>query len=126
MYYLEIWSCSTQGFLVTIEEHQTEETIYSFGKREQNKEVVSYRKCMCFFHVLLHPKLWFRLKASLILFLSHVLVSCMFPGSSMGFLTLCSVECLITHTQHTTADLSAIQVLVPPALSPVLYWMFDP
>ena len=57
MYYLGIWNCSTQGFLVTIEEHQTEEAIYSFGKREQNKEVVSYRNCMCFFHVLLHPKL---------------------------------------------------------------------
>lgn len=88
MYCLGIWSCSTQRFLVTTEQHQTEEAIYSFGKREQNKEVVSYRKCMCFFHVLFHPKLRFRLKASLILFVSHVLVSCIFLGSSMGVLIL--------------------------------------
>ena len=65
--------CMLGGFelfsnsLLMFAEYLREEAITLLEKK-YNKELVSYRKFMCFFNVLFHHKLWFRLKACLILF----------------------------------------------------------
>lgn len=81
-----IWSCFPSLFLFAVGRRSTRRGNDSFRNMLTKRGTGQQEKLHAFFfNVLLHHKFWFLLKACLNLFLSHVLVSSIFAGSSKNF-----------------------------------------